>query len=91
MIGKGREQRGESKKSRERERRKRKGETFVYRELYYCIIFIMIVTIIIIMPLPYYFHSIHIDCLPFSPISLLSSPLLSQASFHSFIIFMSEV
>lgn len=34
MIGKGREQRGEGKKSRERERRNRKGETFVYRELY---------------------------------------------------------
>lgn len=37
MIGKGREQAGDSKKSRERERRKRKGETFVYRELFQCI------------------------------------------------------
>lgn len=85
MIGKGREQSGESKKSRERKRRKRKGETFIYRELYYCITFIIV---IIIMPLPYYFHSIHINCLPFSPISPLFLPL---PSFHSFIIFMSEV
>lgn len=88
MIGKGREQRGESKKSRERERRKRKGETFVYRELYYCITFIIV---IIIMPLLTTFTAFTCLFLPSLSSPLLSSPLLFQASFHSFIIFMSEV
>lgn len=77
MIGKGREQTGESKKSREREEKeKRKG--LVYRELYYCIIFIIIV--IMIMPLPYYFHSMHID---FSFVLSHLSPFLFSFLFQA--------
>lgn len=73
MIGKGREQTGESKKSRERERRKRKGESFVYRELYYCINFIIVIIIMLLLPT---FTAFTSTFLSFSPISLLSSPLL---------------
>lgn len=87
MIGKGREHRGESKKSRERERRKTDERRCGYRELQYnyCITFIIV---IIIMPLLTTFTAFTSTFLSFSPISPLFLPL---PSFHSFIIFMSEV
>lgn len=93
MIGKGREQTGESKKSRERERGKRKTrEKDVY--IVNCIIALLSLLLLLLC---YYLlpsqhsHRLFFRFLPFLSSPLLSSPLPFRASFHSFIIFMSEV
>lgn len=89
MIGKGREQTGESNKSPERERER--GEREKERLLYIMNCIIVLLSLLLLLLCHYLLLSQHSHRLFFRFLPFLSSPLPSRASFHSFIIFMSEV